>query len=59
LFSVGNGWLQRRTYQTVQERLAAYQAIDRAAVHAVLEKYPLIGNATVAVGPLEKLQPPA
>ena len=58
LFSVGNGWLQRRSYQTVQERLAAYQQVDLAAVHAVLEKYPLTVNTSVTVGPLADLSRP-
>jgi predicted Zn-dependent peptidase len=55
LFSIGNGWVQRRSYQTVKERLAAYQSVDLAAVNEILATYPLTRNTTVAVGPLEKL----
>jgi predicted Zn-dependent peptidase len=55
LFSVGNGWLQRRSYQTVQERLAAYQEVDLEAIHRLLQQYPLSRNTTVAVGPLGQL----
>jgi hypothetical protein len=58
LFAVGNGWLQRRSYQTVQQRLAAYQRVDLTAVHAVLERYPLTVNTTIAVGPLDDLPRP-
>lgn len=59
LFAVGNGWIQRHQYQTVQDRLAAYQRVDVNAINRVLEKYPLTQNTTVAVGPLEKLSAPA
>jgi predicted Zn-dependent peptidase len=55
LFSVGNGWLQRHSYQTVQERLASYRSVQLEDVHRVLETYPLTQHATVAVGPLESL----
>ena len=58
LFAVGNGWLQRRSYQTVQERLAAYQQVDLHAVHQVLQKYPLTRNTTINVGPLDWLPRP-
>lgn len=58
LFNVGNGWIQRRTYQTVQERLAAYQRVDLDAVHAVLEKHPLSRQTTVVVGPQSQVSPP-
>ena len=51
IFSVGNAWLQRRSYQTVKQRLAALQAVDLEAVHRVLEKHPLHACTTVAVGP--------
>ena len=59
LFSVGNGWLQRRSYQTIQERMTAYQRVDRDAVHAVLAKYPLTTNTTVTIGPLLEVPQPA
>ena len=58
LFSVGNAWLQRRSYQTVAERLAAYHKVDLHAVHAVLHKYPLTINTTITVGPLDWLPTP-
>jgi predicted Zn-dependent peptidase len=55
LFSIGNGWLQRHSYQTVKERLAAYRSVQLEDVHRILEQYPLTRHATVAVGPLESL----
>jgi predicted Zn-dependent peptidase len=59
LFSVGNGWIQRRSYQTVQERLAAYQRVTLADVNAILERFPLSRNTTIAVGPLDEVARPA
>ena len=56
LFSVGNGWLQRRSYQTIKERLAAYQDVDLASVNDLITQYPLTRNTTVAVGPLGTLE---
>ena len=52
MFSLGNGWLQRHIYQTVQERLAAYQRVTLPMVHAALERYSLSRNTTVSIGPL-------
>ncbi len=59
MFAVGNSWVQRHKYQTVRERLDAYQKVDRDAVHAILEKHPLSTNTTVSIGPLELVTPPA
>lgn len=58
LFIVGNGWIQRHEYQTLQERLAAYQQVDLESIHRVLEQYPLTRNTTVAVGPLTEINAP-
>ena len=58
LFVVGNGWIQRHEYQTIQERLAAYQQVNLESIHRVLEQYPLTRNATVAVGPLTEIKAP-
>jgi predicted Zn-dependent peptidase len=59
LFSVGNGWLQRRQYRNVREAVAAYRAVTLADIGRVLAKFPLGQNATVAVGPLTELAVPA
>jgi predicted Zn-dependent peptidase len=55
LFSIGNGWLQRHSYQTVKERLLAYKNVRLDEVLRTLERFPLTRHATVAVGPLETL----
>ena len=58
LFSVGSGWTQRREYRTFKEVVEAYRAVTLDDLHAILEKYPLTKNTTVAVGPLEELAEP-
>jgi predicted Zn-dependent peptidase len=58
LFATGVNWLQRREYRTVREIVDSYQAVTRADVAAVLEKYPLTVNTTVTIGPLTELSPP-
>jgi predicted Zn-dependent peptidase len=55
LFSVGNGWLQRREYRTVREAVAAYQRVTVDEVAEVLKKYPLTTHTTVCIGPLKEL----
>jgi predicted Zn-dependent peptidase len=58
LFGIGNDWIQRRSYRTVKEKLKKYQAVDIDQVAAILDRYPLTVNATVAVGPLHTLAAP-
>jgi predicted Zn-dependent peptidase len=55
LFAVGNAWLQRRQYKTVREAVESYRRVTLADIRAVVEKYPLTRQATVAVGPLTEL----
>ncbi len=59
LFSLGDNWVQRRTYQSVREVVAAYQAVSLPDVTDVLQQYPLTAHSTVSVGPLRELQRPA
>jgi predicted Zn-dependent peptidase len=56
MFSLGNNWIQRRTYQTVRQTVDAYQAVSRDQVMRMLELYPLEQNATVITGPLTELK---
>lgn len=58
LFSVGNGWIQRREYRTVREAVAAYQAVTVDEVAAALRKYPLTSGTTICVGPLADVKLP-
>jgi predicted Zn-dependent peptidase len=59
LFSVGNGWIQRREYRTVREVVDSYRQVSLDDIHAVLKKYPPTNNATICVGPLAEIAPPA
>jgi predicted Zn-dependent peptidase len=56
MFSVGNGWVQRRQYKTIREGVEAYRNVTLADIAAVLKKYPLTQNTTVAVGPLTEIK---
>jgi predicted Zn-dependent peptidase len=56
MFSVGNGWVQRRQYKTIRDGAEAYRKVTLADIAAVLKKYPLTQNTTVAVGPLTELK---
>lgn len=58
LFSVGNAWVQRRQYKTVRQAVEAYRAVSLSDIAAVLMKYPLSVQTTVAVGPLTELAQP-
>jgi predicted Zn-dependent peptidase len=56
MFSVGNGWVQRRQYKTIREGVEAYRKVTLQDIAAALKKYPLTQNTTVAVGPLTELK---
>ncbi|MHB0956327.1 MAG: M16 family metallopeptidase [Pirellulaceae bacterium] len=58
LFSLGENWLQRNSYQSVCEIVEAYRAVSLDDVAQVLESFPLTVHSTVAVGPLRELQIP-
>ena len=59
LFSVGGRWVQRAEYRTTKQTVDTYQAVTLSDVEAVLEKYALTRNTTVAVGPLSELASPS
>jgi predicted Zn-dependent peptidase len=58
LFVVGSDWVQRGCYRNVAQDLEAVAALRLDDVHAVLARFPLTRNTTVAVGPLENLKSP-
>ena len=59
LFAVGSEWIYRREYRSVDEELDLVVAVTLDQVQAVLKKYPLSRCATLTIGPLEKVLPPA
>ena len=58
MFSVGNGWVQRRQYKTIREAVEEYRGVTLEDLSEVLKRYPLTENTTVAVGPLTELAAP-
>ena len=54
LFAVGGNWIARRQYRTVREAIESYERVTCDDVAAVLRKYPVSVNTTVAVGPLRE-----
>jgi predicted Zn-dependent peptidase len=59
LFAVGGDWLQRREYRSVRDDIDAVEAVGMDDLAAVVAKYPLSRSATVAIGPLDAVRPPA
>nr|MCU0981556.1 insulinase family protein [Pirellulaceae bacterium] len=54
LFAVGGTWISRRQYRTVRDVIDSYQRVTCEDLTAVMEKYPLADQTTVAVGPLHE-----
>ncbi len=59
LFNVGGNWLQRREHRTVEDDLAAVDAVTLDQVRDVLASYSLTKRTTAAIGPLETMRDPA
>ncbi len=55
LFNVGNNWLQRRIYRSVQDDLELIDAVTCDDAATVLARFPLSVSTTLAIGPLESL----
>ena len=55
LFALGMDWTYQGRYLSVDDDLKAYEAVTRADVRAVLERYPLDRVTTLALGPLKAL----
>jgi predicted Zn-dependent peptidase len=59
LFTVGSNWIQRREYRTVKQDLDAIEAVTRDDLMAVLARFPLSLNTTLAIGPARDIKAPA
>jgi predicted Zn-dependent peptidase len=55
--ALGYYWTYLKKYRTVDEELAAIDAVSAAAIRKVLDEYPLDRVAVTALGPLAKLEP--
>jgi predicted Zn-dependent peptidase len=56
--AVGGNWVQWGEYLTVQEELAAIDAITLDEVNTIAKNYPLTASTTVTIGPREKVAAP-
>lgn len=55
LFSLGYNWSYRREYRSVADDLAELESVTPAKIREVLDRYPLRGLTTIALGPLERM----
>jgi predicted Zn-dependent peptidase len=58
MHALGMNWVYLHKYRTVDEELAAFDAVDLKTIRKVLDRYPLDQVTTLALGPLKKLKPP-
>jgi predicted Zn-dependent peptidase len=59
MMAIGMHWTYQHEYRSVDDDLRAYEAVSLDSVREVLDRYPLDRVTTLALGPLEKLEPPA
>jgi predicted Zn-dependent peptidase len=52
LSSIGNNWLFRREYRSIEDDLAIVKGITRNDIRELLDRYPLGQMTTIGVGPL-------
>jgi predicted Zn-dependent peptidase len=55
LTTVAKDWVYRGEYRSVDDELAAWDAVTLKDVRTVLDRYPLTNQTVTAYGPLEKL----
>src|SRR5262245_5953671 len=55
MLTVVKDWVYRGEYRSVDDELAAWDAVTMKDVRAVLDRYPLTNQTVTAYGPLEKL----
>lgn len=53
--TIAKDWVYRGEYRSVDDELAAWDAVTMEHVRAVLDRYPLTNQTVTAYGPLEKL----
>jgi predicted Zn-dependent peptidase len=57
--AIGMAWTYLHQYRTVDDELKAFDAVSLKSIGELLDRYPLDQITTLALGPLEKLSPPA
>ena len=53
---IGRDWTYLGVYRSLDEELAAIDAVDQNSIRELLQRYPLDNLTTVALGPLAKLE---
>ena len=54
VMALGKDWAYLNQYRTLDDELAAWDAVTLDTVRAVLERYPITDYTTLTLGPLEK-----
>jgi predicted Zn-dependent peptidase len=57
--AIGSLWTYLKTYRTLDEELARFEAVTAASIRTVLDRFPINRVTTLALGPLTDLHPPA
>ena len=55
--AIGMAWTYLHQYRTVDDELKAFDAVTLKSIRDVLDQYPLDQVTTLALGPLEKIEP--
>jgi predicted Zn-dependent peptidase len=56
--AIGMAWTYLGQYRTVDDELKAFDAVSLATIRELLDRYPLPGVTTLALGPLETVSGP-
>jgi predicted Zn-dependent peptidase len=55
MMTVAKDWVYRGEYRSVDDELAAWEAVTMKQIREVLDRYPLTNQTVTSYGPLEKL----
>jgi predicted Zn-dependent peptidase len=58
MMAIGMHWTYQGEYRSVDDDLRAYEKVTLKTIREVLERYPIDGVTTLALGPLTELQRP-
>jgi predicted Zn-dependent peptidase len=56
--AIGMAWTYLHQYRTVDDELSAFDAVTPDTIRELLDRYPLDGSTTLALGPLDSVAPP-
>ena len=56
--AIGMAWTYLHQYRSVDDDLKSFDAVTLESIREVLDRYPIDGVTTLALGPLEKLSLP-